>query len=175
MDSLQTQCIAIAACIAPDNDEEVGEYHRRRAKTAGVAAETSGRWSVKWAKQVCCWHNHNLRNSSGCLWAPGVMQVRPTAWLQSMRQQYVPRTPTTATCFTVDAGRLGTRARRGGPSRRWEDAIRDAQEYVDSARLNGILKFSSWRKTAQRFSVKLVQTLSPHQLALFDSTEDLSD
>ena len=137
MDSLQTQCISIASCIAPKADEDVGEFHRRRAKSAGVAAVASGRWSVKWAKQVCAWHNHNIRNSCGRLWAAGILQVRTSSWLQSTRQMFVPRRSTAVNPFTAAAGRLGTRMRRGGPSRRWEDAIHDAQEYIDNERLTG--------------------------------------
>ena len=174
MDSLQSHCIAIASCIGPNQDEDVGEYHRRRAKTAGVAAASAGRWSLKWAKQVVAWHNHNLRNTGGLLWGPDVMQVRPMSWLQSLRQRHVPRRSTAVNPFTVDAGRLGTRARRGGPSRRWEDAIGDARAYIDAERLTGILKFSR-RKNAQRFCVNIVQTLRSEQLELLDSVDVTSD
>ena len=137
-----------------------------------MAAVASGRWSVKWAKQVCAWHNHNIRNSCGRLWAAGILQVRTSSWLQSTRQMFVPRRSTAVNPFTAAAGRLGTRMRRGGPSRRWEDAIHDAQEYIDNERLTGSLQFSSRRRTVQRYDVKSIQSLSLEQFERLDSTDD---
>ena len=101
--------------------------------------------------------------------------MRPSSWLQSARESFVPRRSHAAYPFTAEAGRLATRARRGGPSRRWEDSITDARTYVDSARLTGILRFSSRRKSAQRYSVKSVQTLSAEQLERFDNTGQTSN
>ena len=172
MDSLQCQCISIASCIAPKDGEDVGEYHRRRAKSAGVGANLSGRWSLKWAKQVCAWNDHNLRNSSGQLWATGIMQVRPSSWLRSVRQQFVPRFSVALNPFTAEAGRLATRARRGGPSRRWEDSVRDAQAYIEVERLTGLLKFATKRKATQKYATKTVQTLSLDQLERFDDIDE---
>ena len=57
--------------------------------------------------------------------------------------------------------------------RRWEDAVHDAQDYVASERLTGVLKYRSRRKTEQRFVVKTVQTLSTEQLEQFDDTHEL--
>ena len=170
MDHLQTQCIAIAAGIAPELDEPLDEFHRRRSKSAGVAATLRGRWSLMWAKQVCSWHDHNLRNSIGLLWASDVMQVRPASWLREMRAKYVPSQSSSSNPFTADAGRLGTRSRRGGPHRRWEDAVADARMYVEQDRLTGLLKLRE-RKAAQKFVVKVTTTLGPADMERLDDVD----
>ena len=172
MDGLQTQCIAIAAGISPELDEPVEDFHRRRAKTAGVAATLRGRWSSIWAKQVCNWNDHNQRNSSGMLWGFNIMQVRPSSWLNEMRARFVPTVSSAINPFTIEAGRLGTRRRRGGPHRRWEDSVHDARLYVESERLTGLLKFGRERKSAQKYSVKAVATLTGEQLERFDGMKD---
>ena len=174
MDNLQTQCIAIAAKIARESeDEPQEEFYRRRAKTAGVAATQCGRWSLLWAKQVCSWHDHNLRNSSGLLWATNVMQVRPSSWLREMRARFVPIRSTAPSPFTSEAGRLGTRNRRGGPHRRWEDAVGDARCYVEQERLTGLLKFGRRdKKSGQRFTVKAVTSC---ELERFEELSDYVD
>ena len=172
MDNLQSQCVAIAACIAQKTDEDVTEFHRRRAKSVGVILGKTGRWSLMWARQVCAWNDHNLRNSSGLLGAPGIMQVRPASWLRSLRQQYVPLISSAVNAFTADAGRLGTRTRRGPPVKRWEDGVRDARTYVENERMTGLLKFPTRRRAPQNVTIKTVEAMTIEQLDRFDVIQE---
>ena len=103
------------------------------------------------------------------------MQVRPSSWLREMRARFVPIRSIASNPFTSEAGRLGTRSRRGGPHRRWEDAVGDARYYVEQERLTGLLNFSRGQKSTQKFTVKAVTSLLSDELERFDDAADFVD
>lgn len=67
------------------------------------------------------------------------------------------------------AGRLGTRDRRGGPSRRWQDGVFDAQAYAEQHRLSSLLLKSP--KAKQKYNVLQVASLTDDALNRFDEIE----
>ena len=167
MDALQTLAISLAAAIPPMDGEPVSEFHRRRAKTAGVAAAARGRWSLRWAKQVMSWDEHVRRNSTGRLWGAAVLELRPDSWLRQQRRRFVPFISRAIHPLSDEAGRLGTRARRGQPAKRWEEGASDAREYVQNERISRPLRLPT-RKTKQKFMVKHVASVTPEELQRFD-------
>jgi hypothetical protein len=169
-DSLQSTYISIAVAIAQEAGESLEEFHRRRAKSAGVAAASVGRWSISWARQVCDWNNHCERNSSGHLWASALIQVQSESWLRDLRRKYVPAVSAATNAFTELAGRLGTRARRGGPARRWHEAVADAQVYAEQHRLTSLL-LKKGAKADQKFHAIRVSSLSGTALVRFEKLE----
>jgi hypothetical protein len=73
--------------------------------------------------------------------------------------------------FTENAGRLGTRDRRGGPTRRWRDAVSDAQIYVEQNRSTSQMLRKA-EKADQKYRVKDVASLTGAALDTFDSLEE---
>ena len=74
--------------------------------------------------------------------------------------------------LSEDAGRLGTRVRRGQPAKRWEEGIADAKSCVEYQRISGFLRFPTRRKVKQKFNVKEVATLRPHEVQRFDELRE---
>ena len=74
--------------------------------------------------------------------------------------------------LTEEAGRLGTRSRRGHPAKRWEEAVPEARSYAANEGVTGLLRSATRRKKKQRFMVKEVTSLSPAEIQGFDDVSD---
>ena len=82
----------------------------------------------------------------------------------------MPAVSAAANPFTELAGRLGTRARRGGPSRRWHEAVADALIYAEQHRQTSLL-LKKGSKAEQKYYCTAVSSLSGNALDRFDELE----
>ena len=102
------------------------------------------------------------------------MQVQSESWLRDLRRKYVPAVSAATNPFTEYAGRLGTRCRRGGPARRWADAVSDAQVYCEQHRQIS-LQLEKGQKADQKYHAVLVASLSGPALETFDEADGEAD
>ena len=76
--------------------------------------------------------------------------------------------------FTEHAGRLGTRCRRGGPGRRWADAVSDVQIYCEHHRQSS-LQLQQGKKADKKIHAIQIASLSGPALEKFDEAEGEAD
>ena len=140
IDSLQARLMAPLLAVTPDQDEDIGEFVRRRNRRANTLCDDHGRWSHIWAQRVMSFDAHIGRNTSGQLWPAHLRFVRDSHWLMERRALFLPRTCSQLQGWTVFAGRTNTRRARGGVPTRWHDGILESKQYLDDVRLTRRLK-----------------------------------
>ena len=77
-----------------------------------------GKWSIHWARSVCFWAAHVLRNRADGCWSNRVLAIRSSHELAQRR--------------SLNQGRPRTRNSPGFCCRRWTDGVDPAFKYLKS-------------------------------------------
>jgi hypothetical protein len=161
MDSLQTNLIGQLLQVAPEPDEPVSEFHRRRAKIASAIVTGSARWSEVWARQQQRWHEHIVRDTLQTSQAKALFLHQGAEWLRKKRQPFVPKFSISARAFTQEAGRLATRRSAGQPKKRYHEGLVDSAEVHENYRKRKLLNdaLRKHEKTSkQKYTTRIAES-----------------
>ena len=117
LDRVQRQMLRYVLRPQRHPGEDYDCFCRRAAKSVASVQDIFLSWSVRWARSICFWTAHVLRNTGGWSWASRVLDVRSSHELDSLRS-------------LNGTGRPGTRLFGGFGNRRWTDSISHAYAYL---------------------------------------------
>ena len=121
LDRVQRKMIGSLLQIRPRPTEAYGDYVLRRQQYCGRQASTYGRWSHCWAKSVCDWNGHVLRNHDQQTWSHSLLHWHDSQWLDNMRLN---------ASRSANESRTGTRATRSKVQRRWSEGVNEAKQVL---------------------------------------------
>ena len=121
LDSLQRHLISCMRPTAPLTNEDASSYFRRRSLASGRVAESWGKWSLHWARDVMKWDAHITRANDKNNWAKPIRDWHAEGWLQAQRFEH---------SFGGTWGRTRTRSLPGHPATRWSEGVRAARAYT---------------------------------------------
>lgn len=122
VDRVQRKMTAIILSLRKRPDEPPEGFVRRRGRTAGQLAATSGLWSLRTARRVVAWDDYLARPSNAHSWSAELLRLRGRQWLQERRMQN--------SSLSMQSGRTGTRLQSGTQQMRWHDGAVIAREDV---------------------------------------------
>ena len=120
LDQVQNSMMCTLLDISRNPNETMNSFMCRRGRAAKVHNKKSGLWSVEWRKRACSWHEHLKRHPE----SPGGMMLayHNIEWLREKRAEQLRKRNPSSTVYSLIAGWTDTRANRGKPSARFEEA-----------------------------------------------------
>ena len=112
VDQLQRRMLLMCSFLIPDHAESSIDFATRRRRNARRLQDDMGKWSLRWARQTCKWHEHLLRDPNHS-WASQLLTVKSVEELKHRRWLW---------------NRPRTRKLSGFMNARWSEQLQRAKE-----------------------------------------------
>jgi len=125
LDQVQNSMMCTLINMHRNPNESMNSFMCRRGRAAKVMSRRVGLWSVEWRARAVRWYEHLKRHPE----SPGgsVLRYHSMEWLRAKRAEQLKKRNPSSLAFTLFAGWTDSRASRGKPCARFEEACESSR------------------------------------------------